>query len=58
MAAIPAEFFFFVGLLDFRRFHGLRKVSARASPSSGEAWPRFCVSALLSSTNRLLRCCG
>ena len=30
---------------------GCAKVSARASPSSGEAWPRFCMSAFDSSTS-------
>jgi hypothetical protein len=35
---------------DFRRHHGLREISASASPSSGLAWPRFCISPFDSST--------
>jgi hypothetical protein len=43
-----AEFFLLVLFFDFRRGHGLRK-------GQREAWPRFCVSALDSSTSRFLR---
>jgi hypothetical protein len=48
-------YFLFVGLLNLRRRHGLREGQRSTSPSSGEACPRFCMSALDSSTSRLLQ---
>jgi hypothetical protein len=48
-AAVPPEFFL-RPLLRLPRATGRAKVSASASPSSGEACPRFCTSALDSST--------
>jgi hypothetical protein len=46
------EFLLLVLPIDFAGSTGCAKVSASESPSSGEAWPRFCMSALLSSTTQ------
>jgi hypothetical protein len=50
MPAIRAELFLFVGLLDIRRCHGLRERQRQGVSVVGLALPRFCSSALLSST--------
>jgi hypothetical protein len=54
--ALPDEFIVFVALFFLlRRRHRLRIGQRQRIAAVGLAWPRFCMSALLSSTNRLLR---